>query len=161
MKPTRPALLVAVVVVCALLVWVPLRGAYSDLPTLPWTAAPSLLLLALGEAYTGWLTRGRIQRKEGTKPVEPLTVARLAALAKASAYAGAVLAGVFAGFALHVLPMLDQETPARDALVAGGSFIAAVALVGAALFLEYCCRVPKDGSGRDEPPPEPPPVHHP
>ena len=56
--------------------------------------------------------------------------------------------GIFAGFVLHVLNLLDLPKPRQDAIVAGGSFVACVALICAALFLEYCCRVP--GKPEDE-----------
>jgi hypothetical protein len=135
--------LVLLLVAVAALTWVVLQQVYSDLPTVPWTAIPTVLLLAIGEAYSGWMTRARIRRDPGTKPVEPLAVARLAALAKASAHVGAVFAGIFAGFVLHVVPLMDQQTPRRDFLLAGGSLVACVVLVCAALFLEHCCRVPK------------------
>ncbi|GAA2405672.1 hypothetical protein GCM10010191_11960 [Actinomadura vinacea] len=144
MKPTRPAPLVATVVVVALITWAVLKTAYVTLPPLPWTAVPTLLLLALGEGVTGWNTLRRIRRKPGTRPVEPLVVARMAALGKASAHAAAVLAGVFAGFALGLSDSLDKQTPRDDFFVSVGTFLAAVVLVGAAYFLEYACRVPKD-----------------
>ncbi|WP_204016542.1 DUF3180 domain-containing protein [Sphaerimonospora thailandensis] len=148
MKPSNPGVLVGLVVVFGLVTWGVLQQAYAVLPTVPWTAIPTTLLLALGEAYTGWLTRARILRRPDTKPVEPLAVARLAALAKATAYAGAVFGGVFAGFVLRVVDMLDLPKPRQDALVAGGSFLSCVILVCAALFLEYCCRVPRKPEDR-------------
>ncbi|MEW9533329.1 DUF3180 domain-containing protein [Microbispora sp. NPDC049125] len=149
MKPSNPGVLVGLVVVFALITWGVLQKTYSTLPALPWTAIPTTLLLALGEGYSGWLTRARILRRPDTKPVEPLAVARLAALAKATAHAGAVFAGVFAGFVLHVINMLGLPNPRHDALVAGGSFVSCVALICAALFLEYCCRVPGEPDGED------------
>ncbi|GAA5082815.1 putative RND superfamily exporter protein [Thermocatellispora tengchongensis] len=149
MKATRPVVLIAIVVVVAALTWVLLNPFYSDLPTLPWTAIPTVLLLALGEGYSGWMTKARIERRGNTKPVEPLAVARLAALAKASSYAGAVFAGVFAGFVLYVMERLDQDTPQRDFFIAGGSFISCVLLICAALYLEFCCRVPEDKDEAD------------
>ncbi|PZG42158.1 DUF3180 domain-containing protein [Spongiactinospora gelatinilytica] len=149
MKPTKPLPLVGIFVVVGLLTWALLQRSYSMLPTVPWTAIPTVLLLAAGELISGVGTRNRIRRRPGTKPVEPLAVARLAALAKASAYAGAVFGGVFAGFVLHVMQMLEQAIPLRDFYVTGGSLLACVALVCAALFLEYCCRIPKDE--QDEP----------
>jgi len=144
MKPTRLTFLTALVVVIGLITWAVLRTAYMSLPPLPWTAVPTLLLLALGEAFTGYSTLRRIRRKEGTKPVEPLVVARLAALGKATALASAVLAGVFAGFAASLGDALDKPTPRHDFFVSGGTFLAALVLVGAAFFLEFACRVPKD-----------------
>ncbi|MET8143531.1 DUF3180 domain-containing protein [Sphaerisporangium sp. NPDC005288] len=143
MKPSRPGVLVLLLVAFAVVTWALLQKVYSDLPTVPWTAIPTVLLLAVGEAYSGWMTRARIERKPDTKPVEPLAVARLAALAKASAYVGAAFAGMFAGVVLHVLQMLDQDTPRRDFFLAGGSLLACVILICAALYLEHCCKVPK------------------
>lgn len=148
MKPSNPGVLVGLVVVFTIATWGVLQETYATLPTVPWTAIPTILLLAIGEAYTGWLTRARILRKPDTKPVEPLAVARLVALAKATAHAGAVFAGVFAGFVFRVINMLDLPKPRQDAVVAGGSFLACVILICAALFLEYCCRVP--GKPEDE-----------
>jgi hypothetical protein len=136
--------LVGLVLVVALVTWLLVRQVYAELPIVPWTAIPTVLLLAIGEAYSAWATKARIDRKPGTKPVEPLAVARLAALAKASAYAGAALGGVFAGFALHTLQLFTRETPRTDFFIATGSFLACVALISAALFLENSCRIPKD-----------------
>lgn len=143
MKPTKPSVLVALVVIVALFTWILVRQFYSELPYLPWTAIPTVLLLAVGEAYSGAMTKARIARKPHTKPVEPLAVARLAALAKASAYAGAVFAGMFGGFALHTVQLLTRETPRAEFFVATGSFLAFVALICSALYLEHCCKVPK------------------
>ncbi|SDH79901.1 Protein of unknown function [Sinosporangium album] len=151
MKPTRPGVLVAILLGLTLVTWWALQLSYSSLPRLPWTAIPTVLLLALGEAYTGWMTRARLLRRPGTKPVEPLVVARTAALAKASAYAGALFGGIFGGFALHTIELLDRETPRHDFFIAGGSFLACVLLIAAAAYMEYCCRVPKD-KNLDQPP---------
>ncbi|MEU7915723.1 DUF3180 domain-containing protein [Microbispora bryophytorum] len=147
MKPSNPGVLVGLVAVFGLLTWGLLRQFYSTVPTLPWTAIPTTLLLAVGEAYTGWLTRARILRRPDTKPVDPLAVARLAALAKATAYVAAAFGGIFAGFVVHVLELLDLDKPRQDAFVGGGSFVACVILICAALFLEHCCRVPGEPSG--------------
>ncbi|MEW9549988.1 DUF3180 domain-containing protein [Nonomuraea sp. NPDC050783] len=144
MRPTHPGHLVGIFVIAALLTWAVVNQFYSGLPLLPWTAIPTVLLLALGEGYSGWATKARIARKPGTKPVEPLAVARLVALAKASAYAGAAFGGLFAGFALHTARILDRETPRSEFFIAAGSFVACVVLVVAALYLEHSCRVPKD-----------------
>ncbi|MEV4676441.1 MULTISPECIES: DUF3180 domain-containing protein [Actinomadura] len=155
MKPSRPLFLLALVVVIAVVTWAVLRSAYISLPPLPWTAVPTLLLLALGEAFTGWNVLRRIRRKPDRgrapeagrrtpKPIEPMAVARLAALGKASAHSAAVIAGVFGGFAVSLASQLDKPTPRHDFFVSGGTFLAAVVLVAAAFFLEYACRVPKD-----------------
>jgi hypothetical protein len=143
LKPTHPGHLVALLVVVGLITWAATRYFYGGF-YIPWTAIPTVLFLALGEGYSGWVTKARIARKPGTKPVEPLAVARLTALAKASAYAGAAFGGVFAGFAFYTAPMLDRDTPRAEFFIASGSLVSCVLLVCAALYLEHACRVPKD-----------------
>ncbi|WP_440071355.1 DUF3180 domain-containing protein [Streptosporangium sp. OZ121] len=149
MKPTRPGVLIGIFLVFAILTWALLRPLYSDLPTVPWTAIPTVLLLAIGEFYSGWMTKARIERKPDTKPVEPLAVARLAALAKASAYGGAIFGGIFAGFTLYTVELLEQEVPRRDFFITGGSMLVCVLLICSALYLEHCCKVPKDSADDD------------
>ncbi|REE97940.1 DUF3180 domain-containing protein [Thermomonospora umbrina] len=144
MKPTRPAVLAALAVGLTVVTWLALQVAYESLPTLPWTMVPTLLLLGLGEAFTAYNLWRRIRHRPGTRPVEPLVVARMAALAKASAHAGAVIAGLFGGFALHVSSSLDKSVPRQDFFVSVGTLIASLVLIGAAMWLEYACRVPKD-----------------
>lgn len=144
MKPTRYPVLAVTLVVAAVVSFAVVRYLYSSLPLLPWTMVPSLLLLALGELYTALVTRARIQRRPGTKPMEPLVAARLAALGKASAHAAAALAGVLGGMTLYLTSSLEKPSPRRDFWVSGGTALAAVALIVAALVLEHACRVPKD-----------------
>ena len=156
MKPSRPLFIVALVIVITLITWAVLHSAYVSLPPLPWTAVPTLLLLALAEGVTGLNVLLRIRRrpdggrgpdagrKPAPRPVDPMAVARLAALGKASAHSAAVIAGVFAGFAASLVSSLDKPTPRHDFFVSGGTFLAAIVLVAAAFFMEYACRVPKD-----------------
>jgi Protein of unknown function (DUF3180) len=149
-KPTRLPVLALTLVVAAVITWAVVSLLYTSLPLLPWTMLPSLLLLALGELYTATVTRARIQRRPGTKPIDPLVAARLAALAKASAHGAAALAGIFAGMAVYLVSSLDKPTPRRDFFVSGGTALAAVALVVAALVLEHACRVPKGPEDEDD-----------
>lgn len=150
MKPTRYSVLAVALIAAAAVAWLVVRFLYSSLPLLPWTMVPSLLLLALGELYTALVTRSRIRRRPGTKPIEPLVAARLAALGKASAHAAAVLAGVFAGMAIYLASSLDKPAPRRDLFVSGGTALAAIALIVGALVLEHACRVPKGPEDKDE-----------
>lgn len=154
MRPTRLSVLALTVIVTAVAAWAVVRFLYAALPLLPWTMVPSLLLLALGELYTGLVTRARIQRRPHTKRIEPLVAARLAALGKASSHAAAVIAGAFAGVAVYLLSSLDKPSPRHDLLVSAGTFLAGLALVATALFLEHACRVPKGPEDEDEQRPE-------
>ena len=150
MKPTRVSTLVAVAAVCAALSWLLLRTLYAKLPPLPWTGVPALLIAALAEAWTGRDLKARItRRREGVKPVAPLFVSRMVALAKATSLAAAIIAGFAAGFDIYLAGSLSASVPRQDALTAVITFVAAVVLACAALYLENCCRVPED-PGRDE-----------
>jgi hypothetical protein len=150
MKPTRVSTLAAVAVVCAALGWLLLRTLYAKLPPLPWTGVPALLIAALAEAWTGRDIKARIARRgEGVKPVAPLFVSRMVALAKATSLAAAIIAGFAAGFDIYLAGSLSASVPRQDALTAVITFVAAVVLACAALYLENCCRVPDD-PGRDE-----------
>lgn len=144
MKPTRLSTLILVAVVCAGVSWLVLRSVYQRLPPLPWTGVPALLIAALAEAWTGRDLRARIAGRRGLRPAAPLFVSRMVALAKASSLAAAIIAGLAAGFDIYLSGSLSASVPRQDALTGVVTFAAAVLLGCAALYLEYCCRVPGD-----------------
>ena len=150
MRPTRVSTLVIVAVVCAVGTWLALRTVYQRLPPLPWTGVPALLIAAAAEAWTGRDLRARIAGRRGLKPAAPLFVSRMVALAKASSLAAAIIAGLAAGFDIYLSGSLNASVPRQDALTAVVTFAAAVLLACAALYLEYCCRVPGD-AGEPQP----------
>jgi Protein of unknown function (DUF3180) len=149
MRPTRVSTLVVVAVVFAVVSWLLLRSVYQKLPPLPWTGVPALLVAAVAEAWIGRDLRARIAGKRGLKPAAPLFVSRMVALAKASSVAAAMVAGAAAGFDIYLSGSLGATVPRQDALTAAITFAAAVVLACAALYLEYCCRVP-DLPDRDD-----------
>jgi uncharacterized protein DUF3180 len=153
MKPTRTSMLAIVAVVCAVVSWLLLRSVYEKLPPLPWTGVPALLVAAGAEAWTGRDLRARIAGRRGLRPAAPLFVSRMVALAKASAVAGAAIAGLSAGFIVYLSGSLSAPIPRQDALTAAVTLAAAVVLACAALYLEYCCRVPNtpDRDPADDP----------
>jgi hypothetical protein len=136
MTPTRVWTLVIIAAVCAIISWLLLRQVYSVLPALPWTGVPALLLLAAGEAWSGRSLRARMRGRG--RPVHPIAVARMAALAKATSLAAACVGGLAAYRA--------------DAYASAGTFVSAVVLILAALYLENGCRVPAQKDGPGEPP---------
>jgi Protein of unknown function (DUF3180) len=142
MRPTRVSTLAIVAVVCAVAAWLLLKAVYTKLPPLPWTGVPALLVAAVAEAWTGHDLRARIAGRRGLKPAAPLFVSRMVALAKASAVAGAAIAGLAAGFVVYLSGSLNASVPRQDALTAAVTLGAAVVLSCAALYLEYGCRVP-------------------
>jgi Protein of unknown function (DUF3180) len=159
MTQTRIRWLIAIVVVCALATWPLVRHSYSTLPPLPWTLVPTLALLAIAEAVAGRTLRARIAGREAArnngagsgaarrvKRLDPAAMVRTLALAKASAYAAAVVAGVAGGFLIYLAGSLPRPAPRGDLGAAIGIFVAAVLLIVAAIYLERSCRLPDDSN---------------
>lgn len=164
MSPVRRGDLAVLALGLAVATWLLVRTWYGDLPPLRWWLPAPLAVLALAEALGARTLRTRLSdlrearagraprdgRASALRPVEPMLVARLAVLAQASAYLGAVLAGVWAGVLLHVGPAVGQLRYAGSdtvaALIGLGS---SGALIAAALWLESVCRIPPED---DRPP---------
>ena len=166
MKPTRLRTLLGVLAGVAVVSWSLLslldsRGG-ALLPALPWSAPAALAVLAVLIAVAALGVRRRLRQQRASRlrdgaqlgqnrlrarPVNALVVARLAALGKASAYAGAVLAGAYGGYLLLLAGDLSTELRQELGVIAGLSAVAAVGLAVAGLALERCCRVPPDTGG--------------
>jgi Na+/melibiose symporter-like transporter len=144
MRPTRPSALAVAGLACTALIWLLLRVVYSSLPPLPWTGIPALAFVAIAEAWTGRGLHRRILGREGTKPPDPLFVSRMLVLAKASSMGAALIAGLALGFVGYLSGQLAAVTPRHDIITAAITCVAALLLVIAALYLEFCCRVPED-----------------
>ena len=143
MKFTKIRDLIGVALVAGLVTAILLRFAYSDLPTLPRLAGVTFGVLAVVEVLLAWQLRNRIAGKPGARPVQPLTAARAVALAKASSLVGALMAGVWAGVLLTVVPLAATSPAATEDRTTGLiGLIGSVGLVAAALWLEHCCKTP-------------------
>jgi hypothetical protein len=151
---TRLRDLAVVAVVTAVIVWLALRQWYGDIPRLRWFVPLSLALLAFVEAVSASQLRARIRGVPGTRPVQPLVAARSLALAKASALVGAAMVGAWSGLLLYTVPRLSYLAAVGDDTRIGVvGVIASASLVGAALWLEYCCRTPNPPDEADQRPP--------
>ncbi|HEV7649317.1 MAG TPA: DUF3180 domain-containing protein [Actinophytocola sp.] len=149
---TRARDLVVAGLLAAGIVFLLAQLAYGDLPPLPTFAGVTLLVLAVIEAAFGASLRSRIRKPEGGRPIQPLTAARAVALAKASSLLGAIMLGAWIGMFVYLFPRRAELTAAADDLpstLIGG--VCAALLIGAALYLEWCCRTPRD---QDNQPPE-------
>jgi hypothetical protein len=145
MRFTRARDLAAAGVFTAVLVYLGIRLLYGQLPPLPTFAGITLLVLAVVEAALGVSLRNRIRDPNGGRPLQPLTAARAVALAKASSLLGAIMLGAWLGVLAYVLPRQAEIAAAADDLPSAiiGAICSAV-LIGAALWLEHCCRTPHD-----------------
>ncbi|MFI9642845.1 DUF3180 domain-containing protein [Micromonospora sp. NPDC051925] len=150
MGPTRFSTLLVAALAAAAVAWLLISGFYySGIPRLPWLPVVTLAALAVLEAYAAVNTRSRIERKPGREPVNPLLVARFVVLAKASALAGAIFFGFYAGLTgwLFVEP---TNAAIEDRPAAGAGTLASFALIAAALWLERSCRVPESDEDTDD-----------
>jgi Protein of unknown function (DUF3180) len=145
MRFTRARDLAGVGLFTAVAVYLAMRLIYGKLPPLPTLAGVTLLVLAIVEAALGVSLRTRIRDPGAGRPVQPLTAARAVALAKASSLLGAIMLGAWLGVLGYVLPRRTELAAAADDLpstIVG--VVCAATLIGAALWLEYCCRIPRD-----------------
>lgn len=143
MRFTRARDLFVAAVLAGLVVHLLLVAAYHDLPPLPRLGGTTLAMIGVVEAVLGYSLRSRIQRRRGTRPVPPLTAARAVLLAKASSLLGAIMLGGWMAVVVYTVPRRDQSlAAAADAVTGIVAALCAAVLVGAALWLEYCCRTP-------------------
>ncbi|WP_353650346.1 DUF3180 domain-containing protein [Nakamurella sp. A5-74] len=147
---------IAAVAVKLLLVW-----NYQRIPALPAAAGVPAALIGIGELAFGIGLRRRIaeraaERTGGTldpaavrrRPLEPLMVARVLAVAKATALAGAAVVGLFVGILVHVVPSAALVAAAgQDRTAAVIGVVCALVLTGGGLFLERSCRAPGEPVG--------------
>ncbi|MEV0947435.1 DUF3180 domain-containing protein [Rhodococcus sp. NPDC049939] len=150
MGPTRVRDLLLLAAVAVAGSWILVRVFYGSIPPIPVYAGASLYPVAAIEVVLAFMVRSRIrshQVGDGPRQLHPITAARVAALAKASALVGAATAGVWGGFLLYVFPQRSYLRAAvSDSPGAWVGLVAALALVGAALWLEHCCRTPDEPS---------------
>ena len=123
------------------------RGA--ALPPLAWTAPAFVVLVAVAVLVAAIALRRRLG---GDRPPNPLGMARMAVLGKASAHVGPLVGGLYGGYLLVLLPALDIDSKRDRALLCLVALGAAVGLTAAGLLLERTCRV---RGGDSDPPPAP------
>lgn len=147
MGTTRIRLLIMLAVIAAVLgyaVVTIVAGQSGRVIQVPWLAAATMWVLALALLMWAVLSRPRLQRRPGSKPMPPLMAARTVALAIAASRAGSLVAGFYAGVVVASLDHRDTPAGVSTLWSSGASTLGAVALVAVALWLEYLCRLPLD-----------------
>jgi hypothetical protein len=161
LRPTDPATLLVAALAAAAVAWLLISNLYQRMPPLGWPPVIVIGGLAAFEAVIARNTWARIHRLPGAparaesartaEPVEPLTVARFAVLAKASSVAGALFAGFHAGLVPWLLIEAGRlPDAAADLAPAVAGLLVSAALVAAAWWLERACRVPDRDSGEND-----------
>ncbi len=111
-------------------------------PQVPWTAPAAVAVIALlvaGLAYSTW-QRIQVRRER----IEAQRAVGYLVLGKASALAGAMVAGGYLLFALMFVSRWEADAPRDRVIRAGIAMVAGVAMSIAGLWLERACRVPRD-----------------
>ncbi len=111
-------------------------------PEVPWTAPIGLILVAALVGALAYATHQRIQVRR--ERIEPQRAVALLVLGKASALAGALVAGGYFGFALMFLARLDAAAPRDRVIRSAVAIVAGVALSIMGLLLERACKVPTE-----------------
>ncbi|MGW3494047.1 DUF3180 domain-containing protein [Streptomyces sp. NPDC001020] len=150
MKELRIRTLAAVFVVAGVLSWAGARlwNAVGSLPSVPLAAPVVLALIAVVLLATALSLRSRLkaqrERRADAKGVDPLMAARAVVFGQASALVAALVAGLYGGTGVVLLESLDLPSRRDQAIYAGFSVLAAIAVIVAALFLERVCKLPED-----------------
>lgn len=141
--PTGPGPLVVAGVLGLVLGWavrpISLRMGFAE-PDVPLLTIGLLLFAAAIIGVTAYATRRTVQRNRFD--LAPHQAVNRLALGKACAIAGAFLLGAYLGYALAQLGVGDPSSATRlwrSCLAA----LAAGVVMGAALLLEFACRVPR------------------
>jgi len=142
--------LAGVFVVAGVLSWAGARlwNSIGTLPSVPLAAPIVLALIAVVLLATALSLRGRFkaqrERRPEAKGVDPLMAARAVVFGQASALVAALVAGMYGGTGVFLLELLDIPARRDQAIYAGFSVVAGIAVIVAAIFLERVCRLPED-----------------
>ena len=150
MKELRIRMLAGVFIVAGVLSWAGARlwNAVGTLPSVPLAAPIVLALIAVVLLSTAISIRARLkaqrERRPEAKGVDPLMAARAVVFGHASALVAALVAGMYGGTGVFLLEYLDIPARRDQAIYAGFSVLAGVAVIAAAIFLERVCKLPED-----------------
>lgn len=144
-RPTSRWLLVAIAALGAASGWalvlaIEARGGVA--PMVSWLTAAAWGFLALLLFVAARNTHQRLQVRR--ERMDPSRAVFLLLFGKASAFVGALCAGVYAGFALSFLDAVRSSGPRNRVVIAGAAAVLAVLVVVAGLLLERACRIPED-----------------
>jgi hypothetical protein len=118
-------------------------------PEVPWTAPIGLILVTALVGALAYSTHQRIQVRR--QRMEPSRAVALLVLGKASALAGAVVAGGYFAYALLFLTRWEAAAPRDRVIRSAVAVLAGLALCGVGLLLERACKVPREEDEEDQP----------
>jgi hypothetical protein len=149
-RELRIRVLAGVFFVAGVLSWAGARlwNSIGTLPSVPLAAPIVLALIAVVLTATALSIRGRLkaqrERDPDAKGVDPLMAARAVVFGQSSALVAALVAGMYGGTGVFLLELLDIPARRDQAIYAGFSVVAGIAVIAAAIFLERVCKLPDD-----------------
>jgi hypothetical protein len=149
-RELRIRLLAGVFAVAGILSWAGARlwNSVGTLPSVPLAAPIVLALIAVVLLATALSIRARLkaqrERRPEAKGVDPLMAARAVVFGQASALVAALVSGMYGGTGVFLLESLDIPARRDQAIYAGFSVLAGIAVIAAAIFLEHVCKLPED-----------------
>ncbi|MFB7274117.1 MULTISPECIES: DUF3180 domain-containing protein [unclassified Streptomyces] len=150
MKQLRIGVLAGLFVVAGVLAWAGARlwDSFGTLPSVPLAAPIVLAVIAAVLTATALSLRARLkaqrERRPDAKGVDPLMAARAVVFGQASALVAALVSGIYGGTGVYLLGHLDIPSRRDQAIYAGFSVLAGIAVIVAAFFLERVCKLPED-----------------
>nr|WP_120491746.1 DUF3180 domain-containing protein [Corynebacterium lactis] len=148
MKPTSPLTLIAVAIVLASASWIVLDRFFAELgPRSWWDLGFLWLLSAVCVAAARWIKKvlsdGRVGQDRSQ--VHPLTLSRWCVVGSASAWLGAIFAGLYLGGVVWAIPSWSDLAAAEsDGPIMVVGFFSGVLLAAAGLWLEKVCQLPSN-----------------
>ena len=115
-------------------------------PLVPWLTPAALWVAAIVIGCLAWALHRRLRVRR--LRIDPSQAVTYLALAKASALAGAFVAGGYLAFGIMFVGRWQAESPRERVIRSGVAVLAAVALMIGGLLMERACEVPR--SGRDD-----------
>ena len=143
-RPTQIRMLLAFFALSGAVGWalaVLVLGQLGRVMPVPWLAAMTVWLVAIALAIWTLVSRPRLLRKPGHRPMPSLVAARSAALALAASRTGAVVGGFYLGLGIATLPQISTPSGSVTVWAAVATSGGSIALVATALWLESLCRI--------------------
>lgn len=157
-RPTRALTLIMLFLLATLSGWFVIEVIESyggTLPRIPWTTPLLLGILAVGLGIIALDLKKRIElpdrvhqgeavKNDKPKEINPLHAARMVVLSKAASHGGAVLTGLYLGFALYLLPDFDSSQRRSLLIAAGVCALASLAVAIVGMAMERILRLPEE-----------------
>jgi hypothetical protein len=117
-------------------------------PQVPWSAPIGVVLITALVGGLAYSTHQRLQVRR--ERIVPERAVAFLVLGKASALAGAVVAGGYLLFALMFVSRIDAEAPRERVIRSAVAVVAGIVLAIAGMLLERACKVPGLDDDEDE-----------